>query len=148
MKKLDERQELAANKIGMISFRVMFVLCPVIIVAEMLWKGNLELVIGETIVFLAGGIICLAGNIRNGSWTKSGNQMSIFQNLLLSATCSGIFSVIYALVISRKVNGIVSIARVVVLFFIGITVLCFAVLTVMGKAAQSKKEAQEKKYMD
>lgn len=148
MKKLDERQELMANRVSTKSFYIMFIVCTAAILLQIIWRGNLESVLGETFVFLAGGITYLTGNIRNAQWTKTGEKMTVVQNLLLSMICSGIFSVLYALAIRRKAGEGVFIAKLVVFFFIGITVLGFVVLSIMGKIAQNRKEEQEKKYSE
>ncbi|MDO4274177.1 MAG: hypothetical protein Q4D16_10935 [Eubacteriales bacterium] len=145
---LDERQEQVAAKIGALSFYVMFGVCLLVILGELIWKGNLESVIGETIVFVAGGITCLIGCIRNGIWNNTGKDMTIGQNLLESVICSGIFSVLYALILSRKVGDSVNVGKYAVFFFIGIFILCFICLMVLGKLARSRKEKQEEKYSD
>lgn len=147
-KELDERQEQLINKIGTRSFYVMFGVCLTVIIVELFWKGSLENVFGETLVFLTGGIACLIGNIKNGIWTRTGVKMSIAQNLLLSVICSGFFSILYAAILSRKVGDSVSVARFAVLFFAGIAALCFICLLIMGKLAQNKKEEQENKYSE
>lgn len=145
---LDERQEQLMAKTGALSFYVMFAVCMLVIIVELIWKGSLENVIGETIVFAAGGITCLAGCIKNGIWNKTGKDMTIGENLLESVICSGIFSVLYAMALSRKVGDNVSIGKYVVFFFIGISILCFICLLVLGKLARSRKEKQEEKYSE
>lgn len=147
-KELDERQEQVINKIGTRSFYVMFGVCLAVIVVKLLWKGSLENVFGETLVFLTGGTTCLIGNIKNGIWTRTGVKMSIAQNLLLSVICSGFFSILYAVILSGKVDDSVPVARFAALFFVGITALCFICLLIMGKFAHNKKEEQEKKYSE
>ena len=145
---LDERQEQITSKVGAYSFYVMFVVCMAVILVKLVWKGNLEDVLGETIVFAAGGVTCLIGNIKYGIWTKTGHRMSTFQNLLGSIICSGVFSVFYALVLNSKTQGHVNIAKYVIFFFLGISVLCFVCLEILGKLAQGRKEKQERKYSE
>lgn len=145
---MDERQRMEMNKTGMISFYIMFGVCVAVIVVQMIWKGSLEVVLGETLVFLAGGISCLMGSIKNGYWTLSGEKMTLKQNLLLSVVCSGIFSVLYAVIIIRKANEVIWAVRAVVLFFIGVAVLGFITLSLVGKMAQYQKEQRDKKYSE
>lgn len=74
--------------------------------------------------------------------------MSTLQNLLGGIIFSGIFTAFYAVALSRKLSGNVNITKYVILFFLGISVLCFACLEILGRLAQSKKEKQERKYSE
>ncbi len=145
---LDERQEWVAFRIGTYSFYVMFVVCMIVIIAELIWKGDLGNVLGETIIFVAGGGSFLIGCIKSGMWTKTGWKMSTLQNLLGGIIFSGIFTAFYAVALSRKLSGNVNITKYVILFFLGISVLCFVCLEILGRLAQSKKEKQERKYSE
>lgn len=145
---LDERQQQVVSRAGEISFYVMFGICVAAILVQLILDGNLRNVIGETVVLLAGGITCLIGGVKNGIWTRNNCEMTAGQNLLGSILCSAVFSVFYAIAVSRKTGGDVNIAKYVVLFFLGITVLCFLCLTIMGKLAHNKKEKLEEKYSE
>lgn len=145
---LDERQEQVLAKVGALSFYVMFFVCTAVIIVELLYKGSLENVIGETIVFAAGGVTCLVGSLKNGIWTKNSSHMTVGQNLLGSVICSGIFSIFYAFLINRKASESVNILKYVGIFFVGIAVVCFIVLCIMGKIAQVRKENEENRYSE
>lgn len=145
--KYDERQEQIANQIGTWSFRLMFGICTVVIVAEFMWKGNLELVAGETIVLVTGGAVSLAGAVKRGIWTGAEKKMTMGQNLIMSILFSVIFSAFYAVAISRRA-GADAAGRAVPVFFFGVTVLGFIVLSVMGYFADRQRERQEQKYDD
>jgi predicted neutral ceramidase superfamily lipid hydrolase len=147
-KQWDERQKQETNQIGALSFVVMFLLCAVVIVVELIWKGSLEIVAGETIVLLGGGITYLSCTLRDGYWVKSEKGLSITQNLLMSIVFAGIFSVIYALVIVKKIGESVMVAKYVAIFFGVIVVLSFICLLIFGKIAQHKNKKQEEKYPD
>lgn len=146
--KLDERQEQVTAKVGALSFYVMFFACAIVIIGELVWKGSLENVLGETIVLLSGGITCLWGFVRNGIWTSNNMKMTVGQRLLGSIVCSGIFSVFYAFLLTGRVSNGVNITKYVVLFFVGISVLCFICLTVFQIAAKRKAREQEQKYSE
>lgn len=113
---LDERQERIMEEIGAKSFTVMFLVCAAVIVGELAWSGDLGSVAGETAVLAAGGIIYMAGCMKNGIWTKSGRKMTLGQNILLSVIFSGIFSAAYAFMIARKTADGVNVARIAGLF--------------------------------
>ena len=52
-----ELEKQRAARTGNISFCIMFLVCAVVIVVQMLITGNLSLVIGETVSLSAGGVI-------------------------------------------------------------------------------------------
>lgn len=145
---LDERQNQIVDKVGKISFLVMFWVCAAVIIGEMLWKGSMENVAGETVIFLAGGITYLAGSIKNGIWSRQNRKMSIGQTLMGSVICSAVFSVIYAVLISRKAADGEVVMKYTAFFFIGITVLCFLCLQIMGRITEAQKRKQEEKYSE
>lgn len=140
---LDERQERVMEGIGAKGFLVMFFVCAAAITIELIWSGNIKSVAGETAVLAAGGIVYLAGSIKNGIWTKNGRKMTLGQNALLSIIFSGAFSIAYAFIIARKAAGGVNVARVAGGFFIGISVLCFFCLWGLGKLAWNNYEKEE-----
>lgn len=145
---LDERQEQITAKTGALGFYVMFFTAVFVILVQLLWNGSIENVIGETLILIVGGVTCLAGYIKNGIWTKCQSGMSVWQNLLGSVVCSGIFSVLYGIVIRKKVGPDVEIAGYVAAFFLGIAALCFICLAFLGRSARKKREKQEAKYLD
>lgn len=146
-KKFDERQEQQINQIGTISFLVMFLACPVVILFQMVFLDiSISDVIGETVIMLAGGVVYLAGSMKSGIWTGSGNK-SVWKNVIESVVFSGIFTLLYAVIIGKKA-GSHDITKYVALFFIGITVLCFVVLTALEWFSRRQEKRQEDKYSD
>ncbi|WP_418714923.1 DUF6773 family protein [Blautia hydrogenotrophica] len=113
---LDERQEQITAKAGALGFYVMFLTAVFVILVQLLWNGSIENVIGETLILIAGGVTCLVGYVKNGIWTNNQSSMSVWQNLLGSVVCSGIFSVLYGIVIRKKAGPDVEIAGYVALF--------------------------------
>lgn len=148
MKKFDERQQAEENRIGKNSFYTMFFTCAAVIVWELIRKGNFESVLGETIVFLAGGAACLTGSIKAGLWTKTGGKMSAVQRLLLSGLLAGVFTVLYVAALSRKAGGEIAAAKPAAGFFTGVFLLGFLVLTMMGRLAEKKQKEQDEKYCE
>lgn len=145
-KGLDERQDQLVNRIGARSFNVMFSVSVVVLLVELIVMGTFEAVIGEMVIFLAGGLTCVAGCVRNGIWAKGGGDMSVGQSLLLSLVCTGIFSVFYAVALERKTGGEADVVRATMFFFIGISLVAFLTLLLLGKAARKRREEQEKRY--
>lgn len=142
---LDEREEQLAARAGTVSFYVMFLTAVLVIIGELLYSGNLRDTAGETVILLAGGVTCLAVNIKNGIWT-GGRRFRWQQNFLGSIACSGIFSVLYGFAIAQKASPGTDIAKYVLSFFGGIAVLCFLSVTLLGSAAERKRKKQEKRY--
>ena len=132
-RKLDERQDRVIAKVGERASYVMFVLSAAVIVAELIWVGDLQTV---------------AGSVKNGIWSKNGGDMTVGGSLLLSIVISGVFSVFYAAALVRKTGGHVDVGRHALFFFIGISLLSFVCMLVLGYLTRKRREAQEKKYLD
>ncbi len=147
-RKLDERQDQVIAKVGERASYVMFVLSAAVIVAELIWVGDLQTVAGEMVIFLAGGLTLVAGSVKNGIWSKNGGDMTVGGSLLLSIVISGVFSVFYAAALVRKTGGHVDVGRHALFFFIRISLLSFVCLLVLGYLTRKRREAQEKKYLD
>lgn len=147
-KGLDERQRQIIDRIGAHSFCSMFLTGAAVILAELIWLGNFQAVAGETVIFLAGGLVYLSGCLKNGIWEKSGKNMTAGQAFLFSVICSGFFSVFYGIAINQKAAQDMHLAKYVAAFFVGITALSFVSLQIMGKIARMSQEKQEKKYSE
>ena len=145
---LDERQQQIADRTGMVSCFLMLGISLAWIIGQLLWTGEVTMVLGETVIFLAGGIAYLAGNIRNGIWDRGGRKRGAFRNLLESVLFSGVFTVLYVMIILKKAKEGTNVAQIAVLFFAGIAVLCFLSLTILEKAAKRRREKQEENYLD
>ena len=88
--KLDERQIQEATKIASISFYVMYGVCALAIILQLIVTGRLENVIGETAVIAAGGIVYLSGSVKKGlSRENSPSPLrSLFESTVFSAPVS------------------------------------------------------------
>lgn len=120
-----ERQKAA--KVGNISFSMMFLTCAAVIVIQMIITGNLSLVIGETVVFLAGGLAYLYFMVKNGVWNKGQTKSTPKKDLAISVICTGIFSIVFGLMFRGKAD-LSYIIGMSVCFFIVFTVVSYAVL--------------------
>ncbi len=145
---LDERQRQLVDRTGARSFCAMYLAGAAIILAELIVLGNFQAVAGETVMFVVGGLAYLIGCLKNGIWEKSGRNMTVGQAFLLSMVFSGVFSVFYGLAIGQKAAQNVNITKYVAFFFVGISLLCFGILQIMGKIARISQEKQEKKYSE
>ncbi|MCD2491731.1 hypothetical protein LQE92_03715 [Lacrimispora sp. NSJ-141] len=147
-KGLDERQRQAAARTGAVSFYVMFILCAAVILIKLAGKGRLEDASGETVILIAGGIVYLAGCIKSGIWTRNGGGMTVWQMVLGSIVCSGLFSVLFAYIIVQKAGENAVVAKYVAIFFVGAAILCFICLYALEKAVEMRKRKQEEKYFE
>lgn len=146
---LDERQQQVMGRIGSISFCVMYFVCAAAIVIQMIFgDGLLKNVAGETAALLAGGIVYLAGCMKNGIWTGKGRRATAMENLIYSVVFAGIFSALFGIVIQSKVSQDAAVGKYVGLFFLGVFILGFIVLTAMAKLSKSEENKQAKKYLD
>lgn len=148
---LDERQSQALGKYAMGSFTVMYIVCAVAIVVQLyIENGDFSQVLGETIIMLTGGIIYLYGVTKTGTFSANGickGKNSIFVNIGISIFVSGVFSLAYCMIISKLAkNEITNLGKVAATFFVGIEVLCFVVLALMGVLSDREKRKSEKKY--
>ncbi|MEG1290963.1 MAG: DUF6773 family protein [Lachnospiraceae bacterium] len=150
---LDERQSQALGKYAMESFAVMYLVCAVVIVVQLYVRnGDFSLVLGETIIMLAGGIVYLHGVIKTGTFSSNGiskGKNSIFVNISISIFISAVFSLAYGMIISKLAkNEITNIGKVTAIFFVSIAILCFVVLAFIGVFSDRAQRKSEKKYED
>lgn len=138
-----ERQKAA--KVGNISFSMMFLVCAMAIVIQMIITGDLSLVAGETVVFLAGGLAYLYFMVKNGVWNKGQSQSTPKRDLIISLICTGIFSIVFCLMLRGKADFCYVIGMSVC-FFIVFTAVSYAVLR--GLSYLSAKKREERKVVN
>lgn len=148
---LDERQNQVAGKIGSISFVVMYLLCVMTIIIQLVFvNGTLLTVLGETIILLAGGGTYLVGAIKNGFFDSvmpmENSRRRTQMNCIESISISLVFSILYGIFIWKRASGSIDIEKYVVAFFVGIAILCFLVLTIMDLISKASRKKEEKKY--
>lgn len=122
-----------AAKAGNTAFGLMFAVCSVMIVIQLVLKGNLSVVAGETAVLLVGGAAYIGVMIYYGVWeTGSRLKSTPFTDILISVVCAGIFSVILALCYIRSGAAMSQTVHIALMFFIGIAAAGFAVLRILA----------------
>ena len=88
-----DTQKEKAERAGSMAFGVSFLICAAVTAGQILWKGNLSLVMGETVILLGGGIVYLIMTVRAGAFERKIRGTG--QNYtLISGACAGIFSVL------------------------------------------------------
>ncbi len=152
---LDERQYQIELKIAYRCFIAMYIACAALALIGLIAGSDLKSVLGETAVLVIGGCLYLFGIVKNGLWTssktsgeKNSDKMSILRSLIGSILCSAVFSVFYGIAISRRAGGSVSLGMPIGFFFIGITLLCFLTLFLLGKFSKREAQKLENKYED
>ena len=95
---------------------------------------------------LAGGSVYLIGSVKKG--LNPGKSRSLVRILLESTGFSIVFTVFYAFAIRKKAGPEAEISTAVLLFFAGITILCFFTLKLMDFMTERKRRQQEQKYAD
>lgn len=147
---LDERQNQIVGRYGMVSFIVMYLISALLIVVQLLMGEEIFKVLGETLIMLSGGMIFLFGMIREGMFSACGiyqGRKGYVLNMITSIMLSGIFSVIYGVILSNmKVQKQINLGKYVACFFVGIAVICFFVLFILGLLSRRSLKRSENKY--
>lgn len=138
----NELEKNRAARTGNISFGIMFLVCAMAIIVQMIMAGELSLVIGETIILIAGGAVYIFIAIRNGSWNGTIIKSTPKKDLVLSIICTGIFSIIFYLLLKGKSDSLHAIGAAIS-FFIIISVISYALLR--GISYLSSKKSGELK---
>lgn len=146
---LDERQEQVVNRIGAMAFYVMFFTCAITIIVQMVFlNSGLSSVAGETVALLGGGVVYLAASAKKGVFLQKGKTLTWKENFIFSIICAGISSALFGIAINGKAGPAVSIGKYIGMFFVGISVLGFAVLTIIAKCSECSRTMNGKKYED
>ncbi len=123
----NELEKQRAARSGNISFCIMFLICAITIIVQMLMTGNLSLIIGETIVLLAGGLIYIFFIVTNGAWNGSLVKSTPKNDFIVSLICVGIFSIIFYLLLKKYTTepqaGIIAVCFLIVLSAISYALL-------------------------
>ena len=121
----NELERRRATKAGNLSFSVMFLVCAVTIVVQMLMEGSFPLIIGETVALLAGGVIYLFFLVKDGAWNGAATKSTPKRDLMISLICVGIFSIVFYVIIKKNVAALQA---------IGLSVCFFAILSAFSYA--------------
>lgn len=138
----NELERQRAARAGNISFCMMFFVCALAIVVQMFMTGNLSLVIGETVVLIAGGGVYIFTAVKNGSWDGAFTKSTPKRDFVVSITCAGVFSVVFYLLIKGKADLSYTLGAAIGFFMI-ISAISYALLRRI--AGLSLKKAKELK---
>ncbi len=135
----NELEKRRAAKAGSFSFVIMFLVCAMIIVARMLMAGNLSLIIGETVILLAGGLVYIFCVVKNGAWNGAMMKSTPKKDLIVSFICVGIFSILFFLILKKNV-AIPQAIKTAVCFFIVLSTISYFLLRGLGYLSQRKSD--------
>ncbi len=136
-----ELQKRKAAKAGSLAFSIMFLACALAIVIQMLVTRSLLLVTGETVILIIGGIVHTVLLIKNGAWENGTALKSAPKsNLIVSIICSGIFAVVFSLMM-RKNHEPDSVVWLAVCFFVVFTVVTYAVQRMLAFFSRKREES-------
>lgn len=119
----NELERMRAAKAGSLSFSIMFLVCAVTILAQLLMNGSFTLVIGETVVLFVGGLIYIFFVVKNGAWNGAIIKSTPKNDLIISLICVGIFSIVFFLIIQKNVAALQA---------VGLSVCFFAILSALS----------------
>ena len=128
-----------AAKTGNIAFGLSFALCVVMIMVQLIVTGNLMYVAGETIVLLFGGIVYIGMMSYNGIYETNSKFKSPFTDAVISIICVTIFTIALAIYYAKMGADISQIVYVALIFFIGISIIGFAVLRFLAYFSHKRK---------
>lgn len=141
-----ELEKQRALKNGNISFIIMFLICAAAIIVQALLTGDLSLIIGETIILVAGGFVYIFGAIKSGSWNGTPLKNTPKKDLSVSIICSGIFSIVFYFLIKEKAD-IPHTAFAAASFFVVVSGISFTFLRIISRLSSRKADAL-KRSMD
>lgn len=135
----NELEKQRAAKAGNLSFGIMFLVCAVTIVAQMLMTGNLSLIIGETVILFAGGLIYIFCVVKNGAWNGAMTKNTPKKDLIISLVCVGIFSILFFLILKKNTTTPQAIG-IAVCFFVVLSAISYFLLRGLAYLSQSKSD--------
>lgn len=134
-----EKQKAAST--GNKAFGIMFIVCAITIIAQIfIAPVSRKMVAGETIALIVGGASYLGLMAHNGVWDAAcEKKRTALSDLILSVIISVIFTVIFSVSIIRIGGYSPTITLFSCGFFVGISVICFAVLRILAAWSNRKR---------
>lgn len=130
-----------AIKAGNIAFGWTFLVCAVVIVIQLIITGNLPVVFGETVTLIVGGVAYIGVMTYNGIWeTGSVFKSTPLTDALIAVICAGIFTAALTVCYIRLGATMLQTVHNVLIFFVGITIVGFAVLRILAYFSHRKKD--------
>ncbi len=125
-------------KAGNNAFLLVFFICAAVILIQLVMNPySLSMVIGETVVLLAGGSAYIMMMIWNGVWENALCKYTLlkdrkYNEVLISMICSFAFTILMIICYVRLGVEQLQIIYAAVIFFIGISILNFAILKMLA----------------
>ena len=135
----NELEKQQAVRAGNISFRIMFLVCALAVIIQMVVTGNMSLVVGETVIMVAGGLVYIYYMVKNGAWDERQTKSTRKRDLVVSMICTGIFSIAYYLVLKKNVDFIYAIGGAIC-FFIVFSAGSYAFLRGISRLSKKKSD--------
>ena len=101
--------------------------------------GNLSLIIGETVILFAGGLIYILGIVKNGAWNGPMTKNAPKKDLIVSLLCVGIFSILFFLILKKNATTPQAIG-IAVCFFIVLSIISYFLLRELAYLSQRKSD--------
>ena len=101
--------------------------------------GNLSLIIGETVILFAGGLIYILGIVKNGAWNGAMTKNAPKKDLIVSLLCVGIFSILFFLILKKNATTPQAIG-IAVCFFIVLSIISYFLLRERAYLSQRKSD--------
>jgi transcriptional regulator with XRE-family HTH domain len=101
--------------------------------------GNLSLIIGETVILFAGGLIYILGIVKNGAWNGAMTKNAPKKDLIVSLLCVGIFSILFFLILKKNATTPQAIG-IAVCFFIVLSIISYFLLRELAYLSQRKSD--------
>lgn len=139
MKKIvDERQELELMKVERTGFWIMWTVLIISLLVQSLFLGaSPKETAGENIAFLSGCLIIVIGCVKKGLW---GYDSAPCMKTYLSASLIGTLIFTFLLGAGLACNGSEHVLFICSLFAIGIFLLMFGVLFLMGTYTKHRQK--------
>lgn len=135
----NELEKQRAARSGNISFGIMFLVCAITIIVQMLMTGNLSLTMGETVVLLAGGLVYIFFTVINGAWNGSLMKSTPKNDFIVSLICVGIFSIVFCLVLKKYMTAQQAVGMALC-FFVVLSVISYVLLRGISHLSQKKSD--------
>ncbi len=142
-----ELEKKQKAKAGNVAFMVMFFICVIGSLLQIVFTGDIKIAVGETAAVIVGGAAYISLILYNGLWeSRAGKKRACFSDLVISILCGGVFSVLYSFCILRMGADKIQAIQLGTGFFLGITIIGFLVLR--GLAWINKKQRNRREKVD
>jgi len=131
-----EKQNTA--RAAQLAFCIMFFVCSLAITIQMVMTKSLMLVAGETFILLAGGFAYLYFIVKNGAWNAE--KSSPKRDLAVSLLCTGIFTIVFWLMLKKSVS-LSELTAVSLCFFITFSAVSYGVLRGLSRLSGTRKQS-------